>query len=274
MDHNHDEVGKRHYFMEVAYDGTDYYGWQTQSDKITVQQTIEERLTKLHEGIPVKIEGSGRTDAGVHALGMGVTFTTPTKPHIPLNGLEFALNNILPKTIRVRGIRESESGFHARFDAKGKAYTYVVNRGYPSPFTSKFSWKPKRFEYLDEIRKTLDFLSGTHDFSAFTAQRNNIDDAVRTIYRVDMDEFDQYLCFTFIGNGFLYKMIRVLMGTIGDVARGKLALEDVKWILDSKSIVNAGKTAPPQGLFLMKVFYEDDAWKDFKLQTLPYLYVW
>lgn len=261
------------WFMELAYDGTEFSGWQIQPNGITVQEVLEEKLAQIYANQPIRVESSGRTDAGVHALGQTVTFTCPERPVITEWKLLKSLNRMLPESIRIREIKQVYGDFHARYSALGKAYTYIINKGEQSPFLERWSWHLPQWNAcrLQQIRKATSCLEGTHDFSSFTVERKNIDNAVRTIYRIDVQEFGQILCITFLGDGFLYKMIRGIMGTLAFVGSGTLKPDDVTDILNSKNRSLAYDTAPSKGLFLVKVFYKDKEWEDFRLKQPPFM---
>ena len=250
------EYSKR-YLLEISYDGTAYGGWQIQPHCMTVQQVLQERLTKLFNKQPIHVIGSSRTDAGVHALGFMASFLVPVRPEIPIERLFKALNRQLPPDIKIISIKEVPLEFHTRYDAIGKAYTYVINQGNETPFLDRYTWKPIRKLDVEKIRQAAAMLIGTHDYSSFVVQRNNIDDAIRTIFKIDVQEFGHLCCITFVGNGFLYKMIRCLMGTLEAAGAGILTPEDVRNILLAKDRTQAPDTAPGKGLFLMKVFYDE-----------------
>ncbi len=259
------------YLLEIAYDGTEYSGWQIQPHCVAVQQVMQERLTKLYDRQPIHLIGCSRTDAGVHAQGFAASFLVPERPVIPPERLYKALNRQLPPAIRIRSLREVPLEFHSRYDALGKAYSYVLNLGESSPFTERYAWKP--IHRLDPalIREAAAVLTGTHDYSSFVVERSQIDDAVRTIYRIDVEEFGRFCCVTFVGNGFLYKMIRCLMGTLEAAGSGKLSPDAVREILEARDRVKAPETAPPNGLFLMKVFYDQPSLDSYRLPGLPFL---
>ncbi len=261
----------RRYLMEIAYDGTAYSGWQIQPHAVAVQEKLQKVLTGMYARQPIHVIGSSRTDAGVHAQRFAATFLAPERPEIPPEKLLKAVNRQLPPDVKIRTIREVPLEFHARYDALGKAYTYVLNLGESSPFLDRYAWKPYRLIDPERLRGAVDVLVGTHDFSSFVVERNMIDDAVRTIYRVDVREFGRFCCITFIGNGFLYKMIRCLMGALEAVGAGKLDRARLKEILEARDRTCAPETAPPGGLFLMKVFYPPDRWEDFELLSPPFL---
>lgn len=265
------ETALRRIFMEIAYDGGTFHGWQFQPEHISVQQVIEEAFGSLYKGHEIKLHGSSRTDKGVHALNFVAHADLPLQPMIPVDNLKRALNNILCDEIVIRTVREASPDFHARFDALGKAYTYVVNTGEDLPFLSKCSWHYPAMQDFDAVREALDVLTGTHDFSSFAAEAGKYEDAVRTIFRIDMHRFGDLHCFTFVGDGFLYKMIRSIMGAAAVVGKGRLKAGDVKELLEMKKRIARVETCPPQGLFLMKVFYDQDAMQNFKLESLPFL---
>lgn len=260
----------RRYLLEIAYDGTNYSGWQIQPHCIAVQQILQEILTGLYNRQPIHLIGSSRTDAGVHAQGFAASFLTPVRPDIPPEKILRASNRLLPPDIKLRSVREVPLEFHARYDALGKAYTYVLNLGAPSPFTDRYAWRPIHRMDVEKIRAAAAMLTGTHDYSSFVVERNMIDDAVRTIYRIDVQTFGAFCCVTFVGNGFLYKMIRCLMGTLEAAGSGKFSPEDVRRILEARDRTKAPETAPPNGLFLMKVFYSEAERETFQLETLPF----
>ena len=255
--------------LEISFDGSNYGGWQIQSNNHTVQEVLQNLLCRLYNKQPIQLVGSSRTDAGVHAIGFAAGFLYPARPAIPPDKLKSALNRLLPPDIRIRRIREMPLNFHARFDARGKAYTYVINLGDETPFSNHFSWNPGMPMDIDKIRATAQRLTGTHDYSSFVVERNRIDNAVRTIYRIEAQMFGNYLCLTYVGNGFLYKMVRCLTGTLAAVGTGRISPERVSDILAAKNRVQAPDTASPRGLFLVKVFYDEQELHDFKLTQVP-----
>ena len=259
--------------MEICYNGKNYKGWQIQKDVISVQEILNKTLKRLFANQPIKTIGSSRTDAGVHALRLSVSCLVPETPCIPDEKIFIALNSMLPNDITVKMLKTMNPPIHARFDALGKAYTYVINRGAPTPFNGNYCWHVKNCNNLKTLREAADYLTGTHDFASFTVHSHLAEDTTRTIYRIDIEEFGEYLCLSFIGNGFLYKMIRSLVGTLVPVGCGNLSPKKVKEILQAKNRAKALNTAPPQALFLMKVFYEKDGDPcQFKLKDLPYQY--
>ena len=255
-------------FLEVAYDGTEFSGWQIQPEKPSVQERIEQKLSELYVNQKIRIHASGRTDSGVHAMAQAVTFDPPDHPQIPPENLKKALNNGLPDSISIRTAKFAATpDFHARYSAVGKAYTYVINRGEALPFNLRNSWHLPDCTDICEIRKAADIVTGIHDFSSFTNARKKIENAVRTIYRVDIHEEADMLYLTFVGSGFLYKMVRALVGAMVMVGSGKLKPANVAELLEAKDRSQAPMSAPPNGLFLMKVFYDKESLDKWELPS-------
>lgn len=237
----------------VSYDGTNYAGFQIQPQLPTIQGELERALSTISQS-SVNIVGSGRTDAGVHAFGQVIHFDTSLT--IPLDRWPFAIKNFLPEDIVVRQAYEVPDRFHARYDAIGKVYRYELDRGkVPNVFYRRY-----RFHYphplnMNEIRKAIPHLMGTHDFSAFSASGSSVEDRIRTIYDIQLEEREERLTFTFYGNGFLYNMVRILVGTLLEVGNGKIPADRIPEIVESRDRKQAGVTVPPQGLTLMRVEY-------------------
>ena len=259
-------------FCKVAYDGTDFFGWQVQPEKITVQENIECILSRLFAEQPIRIEASGRTDAGVHAVAQTFTCSLPEQPSIPNNNILRALNNSLPSTIRITELKDVEPSFHARFSAVGKAYSYVINSESESPFSSRYSWFISDFYDNSHLYSACELLQGKYDFSSFTNSRKRIDDSVRTIFKIHIQKINSFYILTFVGSGFLYKMVRNITGLLAYVAQGKLDTNEVKEILESKNRSLAPKGAPPNGLFLREVFYDKNALNNYSPKSLPFLF--
>jgi tRNA pseudouridine38-40 synthase len=242
------------YKLTIEYDGTGYHGWQRQKNDPTVQAEIEKALHKI-TGQSVTVAGSGRTDAGVHALGQVASFTCQTK----LNGNDFmnALNALLPDTIVVKECRPVDEKFHARFSAKGKTYRYrILNRRLPSALDRHYAWHISRHLEHCAIRAAIRHIIGTHDFSAFQGSGSPRAHAVRTILRAELLEEDSGLLVLEIeADGFLRHMVRNIVGTLVEVGLGKIQADEFKAILLSRDRSRAGPTAPPQGLFLVSVTY-------------------
>ncbi|MEH7383156.1 tRNA pseudouridine(38-40) synthase TruA [Bacillus sp. JJ1533] len=243
----------------ISYDGTQFSGYQVQPNKRTVQSEFEYVLQKMHKGEHIKIVASGRTDANVHALGQVVHFDSPLT--IPVEGWRKALNSMLPEDIRVQTVEKVDPDFHARFDVKAKEYRYRLwTNEEPSVFKRQYTYHYPYSLNLQAMKEAASFLEGTHDFTSFCASKTEVQDKVRTIYQIKMEKLDDELIFSFIGSGFLYNMVRIIMGTLLDVGSGQKDAKTVPSILTGKDRSLAGKTAPGHGLYLWQVFYEE--WKE------------
>ena len=265
-----DDAPARTVKFELAYDGTAYHGWQRQPNGITVQEVVEDRLSKLFGGASIRIQGSSRTDAGVHALGLVASCRLPEHPIIPLWKVHKALNRLLPPDVRIRSVEEMPDDFNARFSAHAKSYVYVVNTGDINPFTNRYSWLLDDMTRIDELREAIAFLQGEHDFSTFTVDRGKIDDPVRHILKTDVITFGPLVCMQFIGTGFLNKMVRSMVGALVFVGRGKLPPVAIREMLEAKNRLACKDTAPAKGLFLKKVYYEPEQWRTDRVETPPF----
>jgi tRNA pseudouridine38-40 synthase len=237
-----------------AYDGRDFSGWQSQPDGNAVQDVIERRLQAIL-GRAVRIHGSGRTDAGVHALGQVFHFDAAW-PHGAAKLLA-ALRGGLPPTIQVRSARMAPAGFHARFSARGKVYFYQLHQGGPAdPFLQPFCWSVRQRLDVAAMRAAARRLTGRHDFRAFSAF-NGVEhqDTTRHLRRLDLTGRGARLRITAEADGFLYRMVRSLAGALVAVGQGKLTPAQIEAILRSAHRTHAVQTAPPQGLFLARVLY-------------------
>lgn len=236
-----------------AYDGTGFAGWQSQAKGRAIQDVIEARLQEIL-GESVRIHGSGRTDAGVHAKGQVFHFDAAWR-HGP-EKLLAAFRTGLPPQVQVSDARVVAAHFHARFDATRKRYVYHVYLGDPDPFMKAYCWPVFRPLDLAAMQAAAKVLQGRHDFRALTALNGpEREDTVRDLSRLDVTKRGRELQITGEAEGFLYKMMRSLVGALVAVGEGKLSPPAVKQILESKTRTAAVKTAPPEGLFLMKVFY-------------------
>lgn len=240
----------------ISYDGIHFSGYQVQPNKRTVQSEFEHALQKMHKGEQVKISASGRTDANVHALGQVIHFDSGLS--IPDEGWKRALNSMLPEDIRVRSVEKVAPDFHARFDVKAKEYRYrlFVSKD-PCVFKRHYTYHYPYPLNLPVMIEATDRLIGTHDFTSFCASKTEVQDKVRTIYQIKIEKQDDELIFSFIGNGFLYNMVRILVGTLLDVGSGQKDAKMMDTILSGKDRSLAGKTAPGQGLYLWQVFYKE-----------------
>ncbi len=240
--------------LTIEYDGTNYLGWQVQPEGLTVQGVIEERLKRL-TGEAISIAASGRTDAGVHALGQVAHFKTQSR--MDAATFQKALNSLLPHDIVINKVEEVDSGFHARRHCRSKVYAYhVLNRGIRSVFQRGHSWHVPQALDLQAMREATESLVGEHDFSAFRSVGSPTRTAVRKVIRAEWKK-DQngFLAFEIEASGFLKQMVRAIVGTLVEVGRGKMTTEDFNRILASKDRTRAGPTAPARGLFLKEVKY-------------------
>lgn len=239
---------------KIAYDGTGFSGYQIQPNTRTVQSELERALERLHKGKKIKVYGSGRTDAGVHARGQVIHFDSPLS--IPEEKWPVAVNSLLPDDITVREVEKVDSSFHARFDVKEKEYRYLVytdrNR---NPFKRNFAYHYPYPLELTAMKAASLHLLGTHDFTSFCSAKTEVEDKVRDLKTIEIIEENGILIFRFIGNGFLYNMVRILVGTLLQVGTGDIKVDSIPKILLDKDRALAGKTAPPQGLYLWKVHY-------------------
>ncbi|HZH61643.1 MAG TPA: tRNA pseudouridine(38-40) synthase TruA [Metabacillus sp.] len=240
----------------VSYDGTHFNGYQVQPNKRTVQSEIEAALKKLHKGQSIKIHASGRTDAYVHAVGQVVHFDTTLT--IPPEKWPYALNSLLPNDIVILEAEHVADQFHARFDAIKKEYRYKLSTQkmidvFKRDYTYHFPYKLD----IESIRQACFHLCGTHDFTSFCVAKTDVEDKVRTIYSIELIEEGTDLIFCFTGNGFLYNMVRILMGTLLDVGQGKKTPDQIPSILEGRDRSLSGKTAPGHGLYLWKVYYDN-----------------
>ncbi len=236
-----------------AFDGQFFKGWQSQVGGGTVQDEIEEGLTKIFDR-RVKIHGSSRTDSGVHARGMVFHFDATWTPE-PTR-LEAALRSLLPSSIRVSPIRRAPPGFHARFSAVAKRYRYYLYQGWADPFSTSYCWSLKRSLDLEAMTAAADVLRGKHDFSSFAAfGGKELETPVRDLRALSVDRKGRKVIITAEADGFLYKMVRSLVGALVNVGSGKLTPDEIRRILEERRRREIIATAPPHGLFLEKVFY-------------------
>jgi len=251
---------KRNIKLLLAFDGTAYAGWQKQKSEKTIQGVIEDRLHVM-TGERTCLHGAGRTDAGVHALGMAANFATDTE--IPCHGLAKGLNSLLPADIRVLEATEVEAGFHARRSARAKTYWYNLTNG-PIQLPSERFYCAHVFAELDfaAIKSGLAYVAGTHDFSSFEGSGSRDPElagrgAVRSIFETGLETLapGRYHRFIITGDGFLRHMVRNIVGTMLEVGRGRLAPTEIAGILAARDRAAAGPTAPARGLFLKEVLY-------------------
>ena len=242
------------YKLLLQYDGTKLNGWQKQGNTDnTIQGKLEAILEKMY-GEYVEIHGSGRTDAGVHALGQVANFHASEQ--FSTEEIQNTLNEYLSKDIRVLDVETVDERFHARLTAKGKTYEYRIDNGkIANVFQRKYTMREENPLDLTARKNAAVYLLGTHDFKTFCANKKMKKSTVRTITAVEIKENDGIVSIRYTGNGFLYNMVRILTGTLIEVGRGKRVPEDVKEIINAQDRGAAGFTAPAQGLFLVEVDY-------------------
>jgi len=242
------------YKCTISYDGSRFSGYQVQPHKRTVQSELEAVLTKMHKGEIVKVAASGRTDAGVHAKGQVIHFDSPLP--IPEERWETALNSMLPEDIVVHSVMKVGPSFHARFDAVGKEYRYVLQLSSKrDPFRRHFAYQYPFKVNVAAMKEASTLFLGTHDFTSFCSAKTEVEDKIRTIERIDFFQEDELLTIRFEGNGFLYNMVRILVGTLLEVGTEARKPKEMADILEKRDRRFAGKTAPAQGLYLWQVFY-------------------
>jgi len=245
--------------LTLAYDGTDYHGWQVQGDLVTVQGVLERTLSEI-EDAPVRVAGSGRTDAGVHALAQ-VAAVSMANP-IPVANLRRALNRLLPHSIRVHEAEEVDARFHPRYDAIAKTYEYRIYTGEVCPpFERRYVHHHPYSVDRDRMMAAAPLFAGTHDFSAFAAadERDGLGlSKVRTIFDAQLTATECGLRFRVRGSGFLKHMVRNMAGTLLEVGKGNLDAGGLRRFLTREATGKAGPRAPARGLFLVSVEYSND----------------
>ena len=238
----------------IEYDGTNYHGWQVQPNGLTIQEVIEKRI-EVMTGEHVRLIASGRTDAGVHALGQVANFRTSAS--IPVEGLWWGLNSLLPPDIVIQSAEEVEAEFHAQHRVKRKTYRYLILNGkVPSAIYRNYSWHIPLPLDVSAMQDAAGMLLGKKDFSTFRAADPDSNDAVREIFRAGwLMKEGNFLAFTIEADGFLKYMVRNIVGTLVEVGKGKIRAEEFRRILEARDRRQAGNTAPAQGLFLVEVIY-------------------
>lgn len=243
----------RNFKVTIWYCGSAYHGWQIQNNSLTVQEVFQRCLCDLL-GEQVVVSGCSRTDAGVHAREFVLNFCTEST--ITCRGIVFGMNSRLPDDIGVKSCEQASDDFHARFDCKGKEYEYVIhNSEYKNPFymnTAYRSWYPIDEKKLDRAAK--DFI-GEHDFKSMCSAECTKLNTVRTIKSFNVRRQGDLVIFSVEGDGFLYNMVRIMVGTLLFINEGKIGENDIPKIIQTRDRTKAGRTVPPQGLYLNKVFY-------------------
>lgn len=240
----------------ISYDGSNFSGYQIQPNARTVQLELENTLQKMHKGNAVKVFASGRTDATVHAVRQVIHYDSTLQ--LPVQSWKKALNSLLPEDIQVLEAIKVDNEFHARFDVVKKEYRYkVLLTPDKDVFKRHYSY---HFPYpldINMIKEAMGYLEGTHDFTSFCSAKTEVEDKIRTIYEIECIPQEDELIFRFVGNGFLYNMVRILVGTLLDVGQKKIKPTEIKFILEQKNRAFAGKTAPGHGLYLWQVHYDN-----------------
>ncbi len=239
----------------VSYDGTNFVGYQVQPKGRTVQAEIERVLKIMHKGEYIPVSASGRTDSGVHAVGQVIHFDTNLQ--IPTERWVRALNIQLPQDIFIKQVEILDTTFHARFNTIGKRYIYKMNTEF-NVFERHYTHYVPYELNIEKMQEALTYVVGTHDFSSFCPTRTEKTDKVRTIYEADVKKINNEIIFSFMGDGFLHNMVRILVGTAIEMGSGKRLPETMKDIILAKDRTSAAMTAPGQGLYLWEVFYEGD----------------
>ncbi|MDU4862768.1 MAG: tRNA pseudouridine(38-40) synthase TruA [Terrisporobacter othiniensis] len=238
--------------LTIQYDGIKYCGWQKQPNSSGIQGTIEYAIYEITKE-KVNIIGSGRTDAGVHALGQVANFKTNS--NIPAARIPDALNAKLPKDISIIDCQEVSDDFHSRYSATGKIYRYLIyNKPYRSPLYKDISYHVRYNLDIEKMRVEAQSLLGTHEFKGFMSSGSSVKDTVRTIHNISIEESGDLIVLEVEGNGFLYNMVRIIVGTLVDIGRGRID-KPLEEIIASQDRGEAGHTAPAHGLFLKKVHY-------------------
>ncbi len=242
--------------LVIEYDGTAYCGWQRQAPGFSsVQQTIEEAIERIVQE-KIKLLSAGRTDAGVHAIAQVAHFRTSTR--LETRGLLLGLNSLLPPDISIKSIEDADAEFHSRYSAVSKVYLYrVLNSRTRSGLNRNYAWFVHEPLDIESMREAASYLRGRHDFSSFCGTNNETNTYERTVLDLDVrGAANEMVLFQIEANGFLKYMVRNIVGSLVHVGKGKLTPDRIKIILESRDRTQAGPTAPPQGLFLMKVNYQ------------------
>ncbi|EYE87729.1 tRNA pseudouridine synthase A [Fervidicella metallireducens AeB] len=239
--------------LTIEYDGSSYFGWQRQPNKISIEAIIEETIQDLTKE-DIKLIGSSRTDSGVHAKGQVANFITECK--IPVFKIPSALNSKLPIDIVILDAEEVPLDFHARYSSVGKRYSYtILNRITPPALYKNYVAHCKYDLDFEKMKKASKYFLGTHDFSAFKSTGSSVKTSIRTISDIELIKDEEIIKLYIEGDGFLYNMVRIIAGTLIDVGRGRISCDSIEDIIRSKDRKRAGQTAPASGLCLERVYY-------------------
>lgn len=239
--------------LTISYDGTLYHGWQVQPNSVTIQQILSETLEEFLNS-SVSLSGCSRTDAGVHAKEFCCHFDCDDS--IPPKAFIRGLSARLPEDISVIDCRQVDDDFHARYNAKGKTYAYyILNSNIKDPFKERYAWRIERKLDIEKMNEFCRKIVGTHDFEAFSSAGKTVADTVRTVSECFVTKNDDIIRFQITGNGFLYNMVRIIVGTCVEVSDGKILISQIDAIFKNRKRENTGVKAPAKGLFLEKVIY-------------------
>jgi len=238
--------------LEIEYDGTDFCGWQIQTNVRTVQEELEAALTQLTQE-KIRVYSAGRTDTGVHALGQVVNFKTESCHTERV--FQLGLNGILPRDIRVISAEDSQDDFNSRYSARSRNYRYYITTR-PVAVGRQYAWYFKKTLDLEKMQKVCSLIVGSHDFNSFCQAGAEVNHHLCNVLQASWIEDSNKLIFNITANRFLHNMVRILVGTFVNIGTGSIDIDEFSRILNAKDRVEAGPTAPPHGLFLVKVFYE------------------
>lgn len=243
------------YKIKIAYDGTDFCGWQVQPNGQSIQKLIQNAI-EIFLRHSIRLTGAGRTDAGVHAKGQVAHFDT--EENLDSRKFLLSINALLPPSIRILNIEKVESSFHSRYSARSKVYDYYLHRGPLDPFVRSYRWNILGQFDVNLLKKAIPWLLGTHDFTSFTNQAHKgiaAKNPIRTLIRIDVKEEENTVRLQFEADGFLYKMVRNMTGTLVRVGRGKIPFDCIGQLIKERDRKKVPEAAPPQGLFLREVCY-------------------
>ena len=266
------ESTRPNWLITLAYDGTGYSGWQIQPERRSIQGVLQEKLCNLFQA-QLRVFGCSRTDAGVHALSQRASFCPPDKPPIDELSARRALNSLLPSDIRILRIDKVANDFHARHNAVGKAYSYLLNsEECLCPFTRNHFWSLRCELNLQAMATASKHLIGTHDFTGFSVNSTNSDiQPVKILYDARVQTIGSYIVISIIGNSFLYKMVRRIVGFLVKVGKGQAAPEEASQVLSVRNRAVQFDTAPAHGLYLEEVFYRKEDIFRFQSGEIPFL---
>jgi len=244
----------RTFKLTLAYDGTNYVGWQRQLNGLSIQQVMEEAFAPLVGGTPPTVAGAGRTDAGAHAIGQIASVNADID--LSTIAVQRALNVRLPEDVRVLVVDDASPGFHARFHARGKTYRYrMVTTPVMSPFDRHYAWHSPEPKRIEPMREAAAMLVGRHDFASFQARGSFVRETVRTIHSLDLHEREDGVVFECSGDGFLRHMVRSMVGTLAEIGTGLRSPAAIRDMLDARDRRAGGANAPAHGLTLVSVVY-------------------